>query len=187
MRSEEPIKKRNYLVSGGVGIGILVLGGGLYLYTSINSMMEMQKEMVRSGGAEFYCGAINRSVQAFYVEERRFPQNFSELANKFRGYSSSYVPGHLLEQLENSNMKLSGYEFNMKLMDQDTVHVSAIPLYKGNYHFTVSGGVFFSKSDMQAKGKLCTSQKFTSGSIKFPERDTSGGLTCPSGYDVPKS
>jgi hypothetical protein len=181
MQSEEQIKKTNKIVATGVGIGIVVLGGGLHLYT--NSMIERQNEMGMSRGAEFYCGAMNRSVQAFYVEERRFPQNFSELVNKFRGYSSSYVPGHLLEQLENSNMKLSGYEFNMKLVDQDTVHVSAIPLYKGDYHLTVSGGVFFSKSDMQAKGKLCTSQKFTSGSIEFPELDTSGQLTCPSGYE----
>ncbi|MFG3817267.1 MULTISPECIES: type IV pilin-like G/H family protein [Limnothrix] len=183
MQSEEQIKKTNIIVAG-VGLGVIVLGGATYIGL-LAVGMEQQKEKLNTSGAETYFGVINRSVQSFYVEEGRFPQNFLELTNKYRGFSSAYVSGNMLEQLENSNMKISGYEFNMRLVDQNTVHVSAAPLYKGNYS-TISGGVFIMR-DYQANAKICKSQRFTNGSIEFPERDTSGGLTCPSGYDVPKS
>jgi hypothetical protein len=183
MQSEEQIKKTNIIVAG-VGLGVIALGGAAYI-GMLTVGMEQQKEKLNTDGAETYFGVINRSVQAFYVEEGRFPQNFLELTNKYRGFSSAYVSGNMLEQLENSNMKISGYEFNMRLADQDTVHVSAAPLYKGNYP-TISGGVFLDKSNMQAKGILCKSERFTNSSTAFPERDASGQLTCPSGYKTPR-
>jgi len=182
MQSEEQIKKTN-IIGAGIAIGVVILRGAAYL-GFLTTIKEQQQEKSNTSGAKTYFGVINRSVQSFYVEEGRFPHSFPELTNKYRGFSSAYVSGNMLEQLENSNMKILGYEFNMRLVDSDTVHVSAVPLYKGDYP-TISGGVFMIAN--QAQGKLCQSQKFTSGSIKFPERDTSGGLTCPSGYDVPKS
>jgi len=208
MKSEDQIKRRNIIVAG-VTIGAVILGGAAYLGLPTaskeqqqeksseerqqeksseerqqeKSSEERQQEKSDIAAARQGVGGINRSIMAFYVEEGRFPQNFLELTNKYRGFSSNFVSGYILERIENSNMKFRGYEFNMRLVDSDTVHVSAVPLYRGDYP-TISGGVFMIA--YQATGKLCQSQKFTNGSIEFPERDTSGGLTCPSGYDVPK-
>jgi hypothetical protein len=183
MQSKEQIEKTNKIIAG-VGIGVIVLGGTAY-FGLLAVSMERQKEKLSSSGAETYFGVINRSTQAFFVEEGRFPENFPELVNKFRGVNSAYVSGSMLEELENSSMKVSGYEFNMRLVDRDSVHVSATPLYKGGYS-TISGGVFFDRSDMQAKGILCESERFTNGSTEFPERDASGQLSCPSGYKPPR-